>query len=368
MIFIFLQAAFGGEMSRISHVVALFALIMAFGVGVDAQSPITPGKAPEVTGKAAEVNGVPILTADVDDKISGELAKLQEQVYALRKKQLDSMIDQKLIEVEAAKRGVTIAALVESEITSRVSPVTAEEVNKFFEDNKARLQGDLKTLEPQIKNFLAAQRLQSRQLDFIRSLRTAAKVDVFLAAPPIVRMQVATTGAPVRGAVNAPVTIVEFSDFHCPFCRKVQPVLEQLRTNYKEKIKIVYRDFPLDSLHPQARAAAEAAGCANEQGKFWEFHDKVFDNNPDGSDATLGRFAKEIGLDTTAFDTCRTAGKYKTSVLASNQEGTKLGITGTPTFFINGRMLVGSQPYEAFVRVIDEELALAASAPASASR
>ena len=345
-------------MSRIGNVLSAFALAIAAVSGISAQTT-TPAK-------AAEVNGVPIMAAEVDENIGAELSKLQEQLYTLRRRQLDAMIDQKLIENEAKKRGVTIAVLVESEITSRVAPVTPEEVTKFYEENKAKLQGDFKTLEPQIKNFLSAQRLQTRQADFVKSLRAAANVDVFLAAPPIIRMQVATAGAPVRGSSNAPVTIIEFSDFHCPFCRRVQPVLDQLRTNYKDNIKIVYKDFPLDSLHPQARAAAEAAGCATEQGKFWEFHDKVFANNPDGSDETLTRFAKEIGLDTAAFTACRTSGKYKTPVLASNQEGTKLGITGTPTFFVNGRMLVGAQPYEAFAGVIDEEIA-ASNSPSPAS-
>jgi protein-disulfide isomerase len=319
-------------------------------------------------GKAAEVNGASIMTTDVDEKLGNELAKIQEQIFTLRRKQLDAMIDQKLLEAEAAKRGVTIAVMVQSEITSRVAPVTAEDVSKFYEENKAKLQGDFKTLEDQIKNFLNAQRLQTRQLEFLKSLRTAAKVDVFLTPPPIVRMKVSTAGAPIRGASDAPVTIIEFSDFHCPFCRRIQPVLDQLRAKYSDKIKIVFRDFPLDSLHPEARAAAESARCATEQGKFWEFHDKIFAGNPDGSPATLARFAQELGMDSAAFEACRTSGKYKSSILASNQEGTQLGITGTPTFFVNGRMLVGAQPLEAFVRVIDEELAAAGSPQLAGSR
>jgi protein-disulfide isomerase len=233
----------------------------------------------------------------------------------------------------------------------------------FYDENKTRLQGDFKSLEDQIKNYLNAQRVQARQQEFLKSLRASARIEVFLTPPPIVRSEVATFGAPVRGASDAPVTIVEFSDFHCPFCRKIQQVLDQVRVKYGDKIQIVYRDFPLDNLHPQARAAAEAGQCATEQGKFWEFHDKVFKNDPDASPATLDRFAKEAGMDVSAFAACRISGKYKTSVQTSNQEGAKLGITGTPTFFINGRILVGAQPLEAFARIIDEELA--AGGPAS---
>lgn len=328
----------------------------------------TAAQAQGVAGTAAEVNGKPIMAADVDAQLGNNLAKLQEQMFSLRQKQLDTMVDQMLLEDEAAKRAVTVAALVQSDITLRVTPVTAEEIVKFYDQNKAELQGDFKSLEEQIKNFLDAQRLQVRQQEFLRSLRASAKIDVFLMPPPIIRSEVATSGAPVRGASTASVTIVEFSDFHCPFCRRIQPVLDEVRAKYGDKIRMVYRDFPLDSLHPQARAASEAASCAHEQGKFWEFHDKLFKNNSDVSQARLDQFAREVGMDVRAFEACRGAGTYKNSIQASVQEGTKLGITGTPTFFINGRMLVGAQPLEAFVRVIDEELAAVGRAQPAASR
>jgi protein-disulfide isomerase len=311
--------------------------------------------------KAAEVNGSAIMAADVDAKLGNNLATLQQQIYSLRQKQLDSMIDQKLLEAESAKRGVTIAALVQTEVTSHVALATSEEAEKFFKDNSANLKGDFNTLEVQIKNYLTAQRLQTREQEYLKSLRAAAKVDVFLTRPPVFRTEVSLEGAPVRGNANAPVTIVEFSDFHCPFCRKAQPTIDDLRAKYGSKINVIYRDFPLDNLHPQARMAAEAGHCAIEQGKFWEFHDKVFKNDPASSQDGLNRMAKEAGLDVTAFEACSGSGKYKSAVQTSVAEGTKLGITGTPTFFINGRMLVGAQPAEAFTRIIDEELAAAAS-------
>jgi protein-disulfide isomerase len=238
-----------------------------------------------------------------------------------------------------------------------VAPVTADEAAKFYDENKAKLPGDFKALEEQIRTFLNAQRLQTKQQEFLKSLRASAKIEVFLTPPPIIRSEVVTAGAPARGPADALVTIVEFSDFHCPFCRRVQPVLDQVRAKYDGKIKMVFRDFPIDTLHPQARAAAEAARCATEQGKFWEFHDLVFKNEADALPATLDGFAKTVGLDVPAFEACRTSGKYRNPVQTSNVEGDRLGITGTPTFFINGRILVGAQPLEAFAKIIDEELA-----------
>jgi len=315
--------------------------------------------------KAAEVNGAPITTAELDAKLGNNLAQLQQQIFALRQKQLDTMIDQKLLEEEAAKRGVTIAALVRTEVTSRVTAATSEDAEKFFKENSGKLKGDYKSLEEQIKNFLTAQRVQVRQKEFLKSLRDAAKIDVYLAQPPVLRSEVSVEGAPVRGDASAPVTIVEFSDFHCPYCRKIQPVLDDLRAKYGAKIKIIYRDFPLDSRHPQARLAAEASHCAIEQGKFWEFHDRLFKSDPDSSQAALNRIASDVGMDVGAFETCTKSGKYKTLVQASAQEGTALGVTGTPTFFINGRILVGSQTVDAFARIIDDELAVAAASPSA---
>jgi len=310
----------------------------------------------QVSDKAADVNGMAITTADIDAKLGQNLAQLQEQIYAMRKKELESLIDQKLIEIEATKRGITMAALLEAEITSGVPPATTADAEKFFKENKD-LKGDFKTLETQIKNYLTALKVQARQKEYTKFLRMGAKIDVVLPRPPIFRSEVNLEGAPVRGEANAPVTIVEFSDFHCPFCRRVQPVLDELRTRYGSKIKLVYRDYPLDSLHPQARSAAEAARCAMDQNKFWEFHDRQFKVD-DTSPAALNKIAKESGLNMTEFDSCRSSNKYKTLIQASTLEGVALGLSATPTFFINGRMLMGSQPFESFASIIDEELAL----------
>jgi protein-disulfide isomerase len=319
--------------------------------------------------KAAEVNGFVIGANDLDAKLGNNLAKLQEEIFTLRQKALDAMIEQRLLEEEAARRQVAVPVLVETEITSKVKPVTAEDVASFYQENKGRLQGELTTYQDQIRTYLTTQRLQSQRQNYLKSLRAAAKVTVYLTPPPIYRSAVATVGAPVRGAAMAPVTIVEFSDFHCPYCRSVQPVLTQVLQKYGDKVKLVFRDYPIDVLHPQARAVAEAARCATEQGKFWEFHDLVFKGSPDATGAVLDGYAKDLGLDTATFTSCRTARKYKAAVTSSNDEGAELGITGTPTFFVNGRMLVGALPLESFSKIIDEELAaVAKNAPVTPSK
>lgn len=315
--------------------------------------------------KVAEVNGTPIFSTEVDQKLGNNLAQLEQQIFTMRQKQLDSMIDQRLLEAEAARRGVTVGALLEAEVTSRVAPVTSQEAEKLYKDNAGKLQGDFKSLEPQLKTYMSAQRMQARRQEYVKTLRTAAKVSVHLKPPPVFRSEIALEGAPVRGNSAAPVTIVEFSDFHCPFCRNAQSSLSGVRAKYGDRVKFVFRDFPLDGLHPKAQVAAAAAHCASEQGKFWEFYDRLFQES-DTSDGATQRLAKELGMDTKKFEACTASGKYKAQILASVEEGIRLGVTATPTFFVNGRILVGAQPLDAFIKVIDEELALAAAAqPAS---
>ena len=170
-------------------------------------------------------------------------------------------------------------------------------------------------------------------------------------------------GAPFKGGAHAAVTIREFQDFHCPFCRRVQPTLTQLATRYGDRLKLVYRDFPIDSLHPQARKARkarkahEAARCANHQEKFWPYHDALYVKAPTAGLDDLKAIAAEAGLDVETFERCLAAGTYRSAVQKDLDEGTRLGVLGTPTFFINGRVISGAQPLESFARIIDEELA-----------
>jgi len=164
---------------------------------------------------------------------------------------------------------------------------------------------------------------------------------------------------PVRGDSNAKVTIVEFSDFQCPFCAKAYPTVKQTLETYSGKVRLVYRDFPLSSTHPLAQKAAEASECAEEQGKFWEYHDKLFESQAEwaGKGAEqFKKYAQDLGLDAEKFNACLDSDKYREEVLKDLGDGQKLGVTGTPTFFINGKMLVGAQPFEAFKQIIEEEL------------
>jgi protein-disulfide isomerase len=312
--------------------------------------------APNTSGALASVNGKPITSAEVEKSIATDLAKLEAQIYELKRARLNALIDEQLLSQEAVKRGITTDALIEAEVTSKQSAVSDEEVAVYYGANQGKLQKDLNAWREQIRKFLSMQKASERRQAFITQLRGQNKVEVFLKSPPIFRAEIATASAFAKGPAAAPITLVEFSDFHCPFCKRVQPTIAQVLAKYAGKIRIVYKDFPLDSLHPQARAAAEAARCAGEQGKFWEFHDKVYAGDPDATGPTMQLYAQQVGLDGAKFEACRSTRKYQAQVQADATEGTKLGISGTPGFFINGRFLSGAQPIEAFSKIIDEEL------------
>jgi protein-disulfide isomerase/copper chaperone CopZ len=160
----------------------------------------------------------------------------------------------------------------------------------------------------------------------------------------------------VRGDFEAPITLVEFSDFECPFCGRHFPTLNKILSDYKGKVRLVYKHFPL-SFHPNAQKAAEASECASEQGKFWEYHDKLFENQTSGySLEKFKQWARDLGLNVTKFNDCLDSGKYAQKVQADYQEGLQKGVNGTPATFVNGQLVSGALPYEVFKQIIDSAL------------
>jgi protein-disulfide isomerase len=328
----------------------LWTLLLLAGFGF----PFTAHAADE---PLAVVDGVAITTEEVEKSLAGQLGKLEEQIYNLKRQKLDTLINEKLLEKEAAKRQLSVPALLDAEVTSKVGLVTEQEIESFYQENKAQIKGQQAQVREKIRTYLQNQKLAAKREEFLGSLRTQAKVVVNLKAPPIQRVGVSIQGAPIRGAADAPVTIVEFSDFECPFCKRAHGTIVQVLERYKSKVKLAYRDFPLESIHPNARRAAEAARCANDQGKFWEYHDVLFTQAANLAAEDLKQYAKQVGLDVSKFETCLSSGVHKAAVQRDIDDGQKLGITGTPAFFVNGRMISGAQPLEAFTRIIDDELA-----------
>lgn len=307
--------------------------------------------------KLAEVNGAVITREEVERSAGKELRALRQQLYRMERQKLDEHIGAVLLTREANNRGISVATLLEQEINHKVAPVSNEDVRKFYETHKARLPVELEKVRDQIRDHLQQQRLEAQKIAYLETLRAKAKITTYLKPPPIHRAIVSVTGAPFKGAENAAVTMVKFEDFHCPFCRTVQPTLTQLLAKYDGKLRLVHKDLPLDALHPEARQAAEAARCARDQGKFWEYHDMLYTNPTKGTADVLKAHAKQLKLNLETFDSCLSGGRHKAAVEKDVAEAVKLGITGTPAFFINGREISGAQSIDAFSAIIDDELA-----------
>jgi protein-disulfide isomerase len=280
--------------------------------------------------------------------------KLVLAIYEARRNAIDELASEKLIEMEAKTRGVTAAALTDSEITSKIQTVSDADVTAWYNANQARVQGaSLEQVRAPIRNLLIQQRTAIAYQSFVEQLKLKTPVRVSLEPP---RQKIATADSPSQGPTNAPIELVEFSDFQCPFCYRAHPTVKQVLNTYGSKVRFVYRNYPLPN-HPNARPAAEAAQCANEQGQFWAYHDRLFADQNKLGDADLRASAVALGLDAPKFNACLDSHKYKPRVDADLQAGNEAGVNGTPAFFINGRMISGAQPYDEFKKVIDEELA-----------
>jgi protein-disulfide isomerase len=348
-------------MRRAVEPFALACLWLVSAACGQAQSPAAvqaqqPAATPSATEPVATVGGVAITRGDLDALVAAEVAKLEEQAHQIRRSQLDALIAERLLDAEAKRRGVSRDALEKAEIADKTPALTQPDIDAFVQANRSRIPGDPAAIMPQIRQYLNEQRQDERRAAFLNELRTATKVEVLLKPPPVFRAPIDLAGTPSRGPADARVTIVEFSDFHCPFCKRVQPTLNALLAKYPKDVRLVYKHMPLDQLHPQARRAAEASWCAQQQGRFWEYHDQLYAGGPDGTDTTLAAVASQVGLDSAKYQQCMASGEAAAEVQKQVVEGNRYGVNGTPGFFVNGRFLNGAVPLENFVQIVDEEL------------
>jgi protein-disulfide isomerase len=309
----------------------------------------------EVPAVVARVGGQDITWDQLFDKVGGELVQADIALYEARSGALENFIVEKLVEAEGEKRGMTGEAMVRAEVEAKMTPPPDDEIAAFYTKNQAQMQGPLEMMKPQITQYLQQERAQTIIRELVEGLKAAAEVETFL---PRYRVEVAAEDSPRHGAADAPIQIVEFSDFQCPYCSQAAETVRQVEEKYGDKVSVVYRHFPLP-IHQQATRAAEASQCANDQDKFWPFHDKLFADQKAWTDADLSGFATDLGLDQATFDQCLKDRKHGETVEDDVADGKRAGMGGTPVFYINGVVLAGARPIEDFVEVIDGELARA---------
>ena len=315
---------------------------------------LVPEVAPPVTATErarvlATIKGESITAGEVEDSLLPLIFDVQEQVFKLRKNELELSINDALLTQEAQKRKITVEALLEAEVKPK--PVTEQEAQAFYDQNKDRVSGAFAETKDAIKQYLEQNELRRAERTFVEKLRATATIQTFLVAPESPVFAISTNDQPSLGSADAPVTIVAFTDYQCPSCAAMHPVLEQLVKEYGNKVRLVTRDFPL-SQHAEAFKAAEAAEAAREQGKYWEYIQILLRNQSALSVEKLKGYASELALDRTRFDTALDTGKFTESVQRDVEDGMKLGINGTPTIFINGRR-VSAKGYEELKAIVD---------------
>jgi protein-disulfide isomerase len=343
-------------MSRVLRLWVGLALIVGSLLGflVATLGPAVAGPSPSSGAPVvAVVNGKEITEQDLLERVRGDMVKFESQIYEVRRNGVEVLISEYLLEQAAKARGLTSEELLQQDVDSKIGAVTAKEVEDFYTANKERIPKSLDEVRPQLLNYLQQNKLTEAKRAYLKGLRDQAQVKIHL-MPPIV--EVSAEGAPFKGPASAEITIVEFSDFQCTYCKRVLSVLNQVMERYPNQVKLAFRDFPIENIHPQAHKAAEAAHCAADQGKFWEYHDLLFENQDGIPTTNFADHAKTLGLEVAGFQACLDSQKYKAKVERNYADGVNAGVSGTPAFFINGRLVSGAQPLEAFKVVIDEEL------------
>ncbi len=335
-------------------VLALLLLAPACRRSPAPQATASPTPGASASEVVARVDGVAIRGGELDERVAKRLMRVRQEEYEIRRQALEEMIGERLLEKEAGARGISKEDLLRDEVDNQVQKPDPKLVEQLYEQNKARFGGQRKDEAlADLRKALWDRVRSERRAAFQATLRQKARVEVALTAP---RMELAIpASAPTLGPNGAPVTIVEFTDYQCPFCHRAQATIDQVMSTYAGKVQLVHRDFPLEG-HPQAFPAARASRCAGEQGKFWDYHRSLMAAPGPMDEADLQSRAASLKLDPGAFATCLASGRFDAAIQESTEAGIKAGVDSTPAYFINGRLIIGARPFEAFKDVIDTEL------------
>lgn len=321
-------------------------LILLFAVPVLGQTPETV---------LARVNDREITQKQVDDTIAAQIYPLQQQLYAIRKATLENLITRSILESEAAARGVSVEEL-RKQLTQGEIKVTGAQVEEAYKQNasffasmspdeaRERLRLDLEN-QSRMKNYRAG----------LEALRKKWTISIDF-SPPVYVTELDDGVSPVKGFANSRVTIVEFSDFECPFCNQVQGTLKQILESYGKDVRLVFKHMPLEG-HRNSFPAARAAYCAGEQDRFWQFHDALFSAR-DLSPPALEKIAGDLGLASARFQTCLNSEQSRAAIVKDLEAAKLYRIDSTPSFIVNGKLIKGALSFADFQRIIEQELGL----------
>jgi protein-disulfide isomerase len=326
-------------------------LILGFCSALCTSSYAQPPGAPAGNSVILEIDGHKVTLAELERKHPGRLFSAYNTFYQTERKAVDELLDEMLLDRQAKQEHLTVTELLDKHVNQAIEKDPSDEALKVYFEGVDTAQ-PFETVKPQILDHIRQKRLATAKAAYLKSLRTQTDVAVLLTPP---RSSVSLKDTPILGRSDAPVMIIEYADYECPYCQNIQPTLDKLEAAYKDKLSIAYKDVPLPG-HAHAQKAAEAARCAGEQGKYWEYHDVLFAKKQLDV-PQLKSYAIDLKLDGKAFDTCLDAGKEADKIKASVAEGVAFNLQGTPSFFINGRFVSGGLSYDEFRNILDEELA-----------
>ena len=303
----------------------------------------------------AEVQGKKITLGEINKALGPELYEMQTQIYQLKKMKIDEQLNQLVLEKEAEKNKTKVPDLLEKQVQKRVKKVSDKDVDKFYQENQQNIKGTKEQYVERIRNYLEQQNYREQYYKYLDGLKKSANAKVLLKKPERIRVELKLAPAPERGKKDAKIKLVEFSDFECPVCKRYTKTLDAVYDKYKRKINFVFKAFPLDQ-HKKSPLAHQASFCAEEQGKFWPYHDLLFENSPKLDRTDLEQYAQKARLDLTKFKLCLDSGSTVQKVQSEMKEATGAGVRATPTIFVNGQMLIGAVSQAQIEEVIEEEL------------
>ena len=308
----------------------------------------------------ANVGGVKVTRADLEQEESAKLLAAQYSYYQAQTKALNELIDKKLIEQKAKSEGLTVQQLLDRDINSQVKEPTEDQIKVYYEG----LETDqpYESVRSKIVDQIHQIRTNKARSAYVKALRVSSTVYISLAPP---RANVDTQNAQILGPEKPTVTLVEFADYECPYCQKVAADVKRLQVDFSDRVAFAHKDFPLP-MHTRAEKAAEAARCASKEGKFWELHDELFHSKELDVDQLKAQ-ARALKLDPAEFDKCLDSGEEAAAVEKDRKEGNRLGITGTPSFFINGHFLSGALDYATLRQIVEQQLAAAQTQTAASA-
>ena len=310
-----------------------------------------------------EIDGVKITMAEFEKLRPAGLFQASNNYYEAERKAVDEFVSDYLLAREAKKERISVPELIERHINSGGFKQPSEETLRVYFEGVDTTE-PYEAVRDRIIEAIRTRRLAKAKTAYLAQLKKQANV-VFRSEPP--RAPISLKDTPIRGSATAPVVVVEYADYECPYCQQIQPVLDKLLTDYQGKVSFAFKDFPLP-MHTNAQKAAEAAHCADAQGKYWQFHDHLFSTRQFEPSKLKGS-AQALKLDAKAFNLCLDSGQQAAKVKTHAEEAQALGLPGTPAFFVNGRPINpnGTVSYETLSRLIDDELALSQRAKDSGS-